>query len=221
MRRAAALLLVSLYLAGCAAPEPRVESEAPPRATPRPPPPPPSEGSVDVQVGDVWRYAGRDGSTTTVSVLAKDNGTIRVRSLTVKGENSTPVTSVFDERTFALHSLHDPRFALIIPFDPPIPIIVPAKDHEYHGNISIPTILGDFRQPVDARVVFYGAENVTVPAGNFTSYHYAIEISSQGKFRFKQTRHLWFAPEVHQAVLMFSDGRTDELVSYTPAPRVT
>lgn len=218
MRRALALFLALTVLAGCTAPEGEVEPEAPPRE-PAPPPPPPTDGSLDVEVGDVWRYAGRDGSKTTASVLSKANGTIRIRTVTVKDGNSTTVTSAFDERTFALESLHDPRFALVIPFEPPIPLIVPAEDHTYHGNITISTLLGEIRQPVTARITYYGLENATVPAGNFTTYHYAVEIESSGRFRVRQTRHLWFAPDVHQAVIMFSEGRTDELVSYQPAPR--
>lgn len=220
MRRAWVLLLALVAIPGCVGPEQQADVDPEPVAEPRAPPPPPTEGSVEVEVGDVWRYEGRDGSTTTASVLSKANGTIRVRTITVDAEgNSTTVTSTFEEGTYALAALQDPRFPVIIPFEPPIPIIIPAEDHVYRGNLSIPTFLGEVRQPVEARVVFYGLENATVPAGNFTTYHYAIEITSSGAYRFRQTRHLWFAPEVHQAVIMFGEGRTDELVSYRPAPR--
>lgn len=214
VRRLLALLLV-IALAGCNAPEetpPTPEPEGPP-----PPPPPPTAGSFDLSQGDSWRHEG-DNVTTTSRILSVANGTLTMLATTERpGEAPQNVTTRFNESTMAIVAVIDEARGVEMRFEPPLSILVPAADHEYDGNITVRTFIGDLRQPANGTVRFLGLENVSVPAGDFHAYRYEATFQSDGAFPFRQTREIWYAPAVQQAVRSTIDGRTEELVAYDVA----
>lgn len=215
---ALALALV-LPLAGCSD---RAKEETPPSPTPSPspppPPPPPSVGSIVASVGDTWRYRGGSADapeSIVLNVTRVDNATIRMRSVTTFEDNGTHVveTSIRAD-TLALVSSLDDSLGVELGFSPPLPIVIPAEDHEYVGNVTVPTPFGVLSQPARATIRFLGLEYVTVPAGTFVTYRYNVTLDSSGIKELHQDVELWFSPVAEQAVRTVTDGRLQELVGY-------
>lgn len=216
--RLAALVVLASLLAGCGAKDgPEEGAQAPPDATPAPPPPPPppTVGSVVYSVGDTWRYAGEDGSVTVVTIESVANGTVASRSLSTWPDNGTKlVRSTLRADTLALVTFFDQALGFEVRFSPPLPILIPAEDHVYVGNLTVPTTFGQFAQPASATIRFLGLETVDVPAGTFETYRYNATLVSNGVREFRQESEIWFSPEAKQAVRTIVDGRAQELTGY-------
>jgi hypothetical protein len=217
MPRFAPLLVVLVtLLAGCNNNEdPTGATPTPGTPTPPPPPEPPTEGSVVARVNDTWSYRGDRNETVTSSVTGVNASIVRLRTVSQR-LNATPHTTVtlFDARTLAVVSVQDDTIGATIRFEPPLPIIIPAEDHEYNGTLVVASPFGDLRQPAVGSVRFLGPETITVPAGEFYTYRYNASVRSEGLFPFEQSTDLWFSPEVEQSVKSIRDGRLQELVSF-------
>lgn len=222
MKRALVLLLVALLLSGCnKKPDgPEVPSLTPTPAPP-PPPPPPSVGSVVAHANDTWTYArGTPDALETIvaRVTGVTNDTIHMRTVTTFPDNGThTVVTHLDAATLALRSMLDDSIGAELTFEPPLPIVIPARTHDYNGTLRIPTPFGTIDQPAKAHVDFLGMENVSVPAGQFVTYHYNATLTSKGVRDFEQHIEMWFSPVARQAVLTITDGRTQSLTSYALA----
>lgn len=215
MRVAPVLVAFVALLAGCANgddPEVTAPSRSP---TPAPPPEPPTEGSVVSRANDTWSYRA-DGNKTVVSTVTGANAThVRLRTISqAQGGEPRQTITIFDARTLAIISVQDDVIGATLRFDPPLPVLIPAADHDYEGTLVAATPFGDVRQLVSASVRFLGLEKVTVPAGTFDAYRYNATIRSEGLFPFAQETEVWFAPLVEQAVKTIRNGETQELVSY-------
>ena len=217
-----ALVVLSLLFAGCTMfgdddePDVTIPTNATPPGPP-PPPPPPSVGSVVSKANDTWRYQGDFNETVVSTVTGANASVVRLRTVSERpGAEAHETITVFDAQTLALLQVQDNLIAggVILRFDPPLAVLIPAEDHIYNGTLIAVTPFGDIRQPASANVRFLGLENVTVPAGTFETYRYNATIQSQGAFPFGQETEIWFAPKVEQAVKTIRDGRLQELVSY-------
>lgn len=216
MSRAALLLVLCVAIAGCTSP--KAEPSPVPPPAPPPPPPAPTAGSIVAAVGDVWVYRGGTADAPeriVLNVTSVTNTTIRMRSVTTFHDNGTHVVeSSLRADTLALVSSFDDSIGAELGFSPPLPIIIPAEDHEYAGNITVPTPFGVLAQPAMATIKFLGLEYVTVPAGTFVTYRYNVTLDSTGIKDVHQDVEMWFSPVVEQAVRTVTDGRLQELVSY-------
>lgn len=217
MRVAPVLVAFVALLAGCTnGDDPDVTTPSlSPTPAPPPPPDPPSEGSVVSKANDTWSYQA-DGNKTVVSTVTGANAThVRLRTISqTQGGQPHQTITIFDARTLAIISVQDDVIGATLRFDPPLPVLIPAADHEYNGTLVAATPFGDVRQPASASVRFLGLEKVTVPAGTFDTYRYNATIRSEGLFPFAQETEIWFAPLVEQAVKTIRNGEMQELVSY-------
>lgn len=213
----ALVVLAAVSLAGCnKGDDPEVSTPSVPGTpTPPPPPDPPREGSVISKANDTWRYQTDDNKSVVSTVTGSNATHVRLRTVS-QAEGGQPHTTItlFDARTLAVISVQDDLIGATLRFEPPLPILIPAEDHEYNGTLVAATPFGDVRQPAAASVRFLGLEKVTVPAGTFDTYRYNATITSQGLFPFAQETEIWFAPLVEQAVKTIRDGELQELVSY-------
>lgn len=216
--RSALLVAFVALLAGCSGGgDPETATPTPVPTGPPPPPPPPSEGSVVAKVNDTWSYQAPN--KTLVSTVTGANAThVRLRTDTEQaGFQPRTTITIFDARTLAVISIRDDFLAggVELRFEPPLPILVPAADHEYNGSIVAPSPFGgEIRQPASATIRFLGLENVTVPAGTFEAYRYNATLRSTGLVDVHDETEIWFAPKVEQAVRTVRNGEVQELVSY-------
>lgn len=220
MRPLAALLVVlAVLLAGCGDKGGDDGTPTLPTVTPTPAlPDPPTVGSVVSRVNDTWTYTGENGETVVSSVTGVNQTIVRLKTVSQR-VNATPHTTItiFDAKTLAIMSVQDDTIGggVVLRFEPPLPVIIPAEDHDYNGSLVATTPFGDVRQTATGTVRFLGGAHVDVPAGSFYAYGYNATIQSDGLFPFGQTIETWFAPEVEQAVKSTRDGRLQEMTSYT------
>lgn len=184
---------------------------------PPPPPPPPAVGSVALRVNDTWSYRGGEDNAeeTVATITSAANGTVVLRSVSTGPNGTHTVVSTLAADTLALQKLFDDALGFEVKFSPPLPVLIPASDHEYRGNITIPTPFGaELAQPANATIRFLGMEEIDVPAGRFVTYRYNATIDSTGFRDFHQDNELWFSPVAKQAVRTVVDGIERELLSY-------
>lgn len=218
----AALVLLVLALAGCSAPGAPSSKDAAREATPSapPPPPPPTEGAIALHEGDTWtwRVSSNESNATmeTARVALVGNGEVAIDRDAERGTLRTTL----DARTLAIRAISMSQGAVggSGAFDPPLPTIVPAADHEWTGVLTIRTPIGAQSQTAHASVKFLGLDGVDVPAGRFECYRYHVEIQSDGQPAFHQSLDVWWAPLAKAYAKTASDGRVEELASYRLAP---
>jgi len=217
-----ALVLLVLLLAGCSAPATPGPRAAADDAVPvaHAPPPPPTEGGVALRVGETWTWRVTSGEgnvtneTARVSQQTEDGAVVIDRT----AERGTLRTTL-DARTLAIRALSMTEGALGASgaFDPPLPTIVPASDHEWTGVLTLRTPLGAQSQTAHATVKFLGLDGVDVPAGRFECYRYHVSIQSDGQPSFHQDLDVWWAPLAKAYAKTVGGNRTEELASYQVA----
>jgi hypothetical protein len=185
-----------LLLTACAAPLPVTPPAGQPAAV----------GAPQVQVGDTWRYAARDGYTGIAKgaleyrVEAISDGTISVTVLQGGQSSRHRYTADWNWRERPMTNLQNFRF------DPPFPALpfplVAGKTWRAHVNASDPATGRSNRVRIDGEVL--GWERVKVPAGTYDTLKIRRLVYAGNFGHFRSEEQIveidWYAPQLGQVV---------------------